>query len=38
MAKYLENAKHPELQTLGREIISAQSKEIAQMKQWMIDW
>ena len=38
MAKYLENAKHPELQTLGSEIISAQSKEIAQMKQWMIDW
>ena len=38
MAKYLVNAKHPELQKMGQEIISAQEKEIAQMKQWMIDW
>ncbi len=38
MAKYLVNAKHPELQKMGQEIISAQEKEITQMKQWMIDW
>lgn len=38
MAKYLVNAKHPELQKMWQEIISAQQKEINQMKQWMIDW
>lgn len=38
MAKYLVNAKHPELQKMWQEIIVAQQKEINQMKQWMIDW
>ncbi|MBX9809061.1 DUF305 domain-containing protein [Candidatus Gracilibacteria bacterium] len=38
MAKYLVNAKHPELKKMGQEIIIAQEKEIAQMKQWMMDW
>lgn len=38
MAKYLVNAKHPELQKMGQDIIVAQEKEIAQMKQWLIDW
>lgn len=38
MAKYLVNAKHPELQKMGQDIIIAQEKEINQMKQWMADW
>lgn len=38
MAKYLVNAKHPELQKMGQDIILAQEKEIAQMKQWLRDW
>lgn len=32
------NAKHEELKKLGREIITAQTKEIAMMQQWLKDW
>lgn len=32
------NAKHEELKKLGREIIAAQTKEIAMMQQWLKDW
>lgn len=32
------NAKHEEIKTLSEDIISAQEKEIAQMKQWQVDW
>lgn len=38
MAKYLAGSKHPELMKLGAEIIAAQTKEIEQMKKWMIEW
>jgi uncharacterized protein (DUF305 family) len=38
MAQHLVRAKHPELQALGKAIIEAQNKEIAQMKQWQKDW
>ena len=38
MAKYLVNAKHPELQKMGQDIIKAQTTEIEQMKKWMKDW
>ena len=38
MAKYLVNAKHPELQKMGQDIISAQTKEIEQMKKWLKEW
>ncbi len=38
MAKYLVNAKHPELQKMWQDIIIAQQKEINQMKQWLTDW
>ena len=38
MAKYLVNAKHPELQKMGQDIISAQTKEIEQMKKWLEEW
>jgi hypothetical protein len=38
MAKYLTNAKHPELRQMGQDIITAQNKEINQMKQWIQDW
>lgn len=31
-------AKHEEIKTLGKAIIAAQTKEIAEMKQWQIDW
>jgi uncharacterized protein (DUF305 family) len=31
-------AKHDEIKTLGTAIIAAQTKEIAEMKQWQIDW
>ena len=31
-------AKHEEIKTLSKDIISAQEKEIADMKQWQIDW
>lgn len=32
------NAKHEEIKTLSNAIISAQEKEIAEMKQWQADW
>lgn len=32
------NAKHDEFKRLSSEIIAAQEKEIAQMKQWQKDW
>lgn len=32
------NAKHAEIKELSEAIISAQQKEIKQMKQWQIDW
>ena len=32
------NAKHDEVKTLSEAIISAQEKEIAEMKQWQIEW
>lgn len=31
-------AKHAEIKTLGKAIIAAQTKEIADMKQWQKDW
>lgn len=31
-------AKHDEVKTLGEAIISAQTKEIAEMKRWQKDW
>lgn len=31
-------AKHDEIKTLGEAIIAAQTKEIADMKQWQLDW
>lgn len=38
MAKYLVNAKHPELRKMGEDIIKAQTTEIEQMKKWMTAW
>lgn len=39
MAKLIpQNAKHDELKKLGEAIISAQTKEIQDMKQWQADW
>lgn len=32
------NAKHEELKKLGKDIITAQTQEIAMMKQWLKDW
>lgn len=32
------NAKHDEIKTLSEAIMSAQEKEIAEMKKWQIDW
>ncbi|MNQ47915.1 hypothetical protein D3C85_617740 [compost metagenome] len=32
------NAKHEEIKKLSEAIISAQEKEITDMKQWQIDW
>ncbi|HEX8182591.1 MAG TPA: DUF305 domain-containing protein [Candidatus Saccharimonadales bacterium] len=32
------NAKHDEIKQLSKEIISAQQKEIRQLKQWQKDW
>lgn len=34
----LTSAKHDELKQMARDIISAQTKEIGQMKTWMTDW
>lgn len=34
----VQNAKHEELKTMGREIVSAQTKEIDQMKSWQQAW
>lgn len=33
-----QNAKHTEIKQLSSDIISAQEKEIVQMKQWQMDW
>lgn len=33
-----KNAKHDEIKTLSTNIISAQEKEISEMKQWQMDW
>lgn len=38
MAAFLAASNKPELVKLGWEIITAQTKEIEQMKQWMVDW
>lgn len=39
MAKLSDTrAKHDEVKKLSQDIISAQEKEIAEMKQWQIDW
>lgn len=39
MAKLIPSrAKHNEIKTLGEAIITAQTKEIAEMKQWQKDW
>jgi uncharacterized protein (DUF305 family) len=34
----LTNAKHQEVKTLAKAIISAQTSEIAQMKSWLKNW
>lgn len=33
-----KNAKHQEIKNLAQDIISAQTKEIEEMKQWQKDW
>lgn len=33
-----QNAKHDEIKQLSREIVAAQEREIAQMKQWQQQW
>lgn len=39
MARLIEtNAKHEEIKTLGKAIISAQSSEIDMMQTWQSDW
>lgn len=39
MAKLIAaNGKHAELKALGQDIITAQTKEIAEMRQWQMDW
>jgi uncharacterized protein (DUF305 family) len=37
-AMALESAQHDELKEMARNIVSAQTAEIAQMKQWLRDW
>lgn len=32
------NAKHEEVKQLSNDIVSAQEREISQMKQWQIEW
>lgn len=34
----LQNARHQEIKTMANAIISAQTSEITQMKQWLKDW
>lgn len=34
----LQDAKRPEIKTMSNAIISAQTAEISQMKQWLNDW
>jgi uncharacterized protein (DUF305 family) len=34
----LQKAKHQEIKTMADAIISAQTSEIAQMRQWLRDW
>jgi uncharacterized protein (DUF305 family) len=34
----LKKAKHPELQTLAKNVIEAQKKEIAQIAKWKKEW
>lgn len=36
--KLLEESTRPELVALGNDIITAQTKEIAMMKNWLIEW
>jgi len=38
MAKYLVDAKNPELKQMWVEIIEAQQAEIDQMNQWLVEW
>lgn len=39
MAKLADsNAKHQEIKQLSKDIVTAQEKEISQMKQWQMDW
>jgi len=38
MAKFLENAKNPELRQMWIEIIEAQQAEIDQMNEWLVKW
>lgn len=38
MAQYLEKSTRPELQKLGKDIITAQQAEIAQMQNWLVEW
>lgn len=38
MARYLEQSARPELQELGRNIITAQQAEIEQMQKWLKEW
>lgn len=33
-----KNAKHEEVKSLSNDIMAAQEKEIAEMKQWQMDW
>ena len=38
MAKFLVDAKNPELKQMWVEIIAAQQAEIDQMNEWLIEW